>query len=429
LDCSGARLVNDSGPALDADSLQVGHGMFLNNGFQAIASSDLAAVRLLSAHIAVLDCDTARLVNDSGPALHADNLRVDHGMYLRGGFQATGSSELGAVRLIGAHLGGQLDCSGARLVNDSGPALHADNLQVDHGMYLRGGFQATGSSELGAVRLIGAHLGMLDCETARLVNDSGPALNADRLRVDQSMFLGNDFQATASGDDVVLHLSDTHIGGVLFVSPNSLEHRTHPHHKLRLDGLTYTGLPQGVTPDQWLALLRHDTVDYAAQPYQHLAAAHRAAGHDREARHVLIAQRQDQIRRHALTGRTTRMWARLTGLLLGYGYKPWRALIALAAVLAAAVVAAVILGGTYGALAQTRTPPTATPVPCTWVEHVGVGLDLGTPLLTTGTRTRCDTTNTTPGHILTITGWTLRLLAWAFATLFIAGFTGAVRKT
>lgn len=26
-------------------------------------------------------------------------------------------------------------------------------------------------------------------------------------------------------------------------------------------------------------------------------------------------------------------------------------------------------------------------------------------------------------------GWGLRLLAWAFATLFVAGFTNAVRKT
>ncbi|MFC0112302.1 hypothetical protein [Kibdelosporangium aridum] len=266
----------------------------------------------------------------------------------------------------------------------------------------------------------------LECNGARLDNDSGPALHAERLHVDHDLSLGADFQATASGDDVVLDLSSTHIGGVLVLNPNSLQHRTHPHHKLRLDGLTYTGLPREVTPDQWLALLRHDTIDYAAQPYQHLAAAHRAAGHDHEARQVLIAQRQDQIRRRALTGRTTRTWARLTGLLLGYGYKPWRAL---TAVLTAAVLAAVVLGGAYGALTQIRTPPPATPVPCTWLEHVGVGLDLGTPLLTTGTRTRCDTTNTGPGHTLTIIGWTLRLLAWAFATLFIAGFTGAVRKT
>jgi len=30
---------------------------------------------------------------------------------------------------------------------------------------------------------------------------------------------------------------------------------------------------------------------------------------------------------------------------------------------------------------------------------------------------------------LTAIGWALRLLAWAFAALFIAGFTSAVRKT
>lgn len=55
--------------------------------------------------------------------------------------------------------------------------------------------------------------------------------------------------------------------------------------------------------------------------------------------------------------------------------------------------------------------------------------DLGTPLITTGSRAHCDTTETPIGQTLTITGWTLRVLAWTFATLFIAGFTDAVRKT
>jgi hypothetical protein len=30
---------------------------------------------------------------------------------------------------------------------------------------------------------------------------------------------------------------------------------------------------------------------------------------------------------------------------------------------------------------------------------------------------------------LTVVGWVLRVLAWVFAALFIAGFTSAVRKT
>lgn len=141
-----------------------------------------------------------------------------------------------------------------------------------------------------------------------------------------------------------------------------------------------------------------------------------------------MAQRRDQIHRRALTGRAERTWARFTGLTLGYGYQTWRALLGLTLVIATAVVLAVILGGRAG-LAQVRTPPPPIPIACSWVERVGVGLDLGTPLITAGTRTRCDTTNTTTGQTLAITGWTLRTLAWAFATLFIAGFTSAVRKT
>jgi hypothetical protein len=31
--------------------------------------------------------------------------------------------------------------------------------------------------------------------------------------------------------------------------------------------------------------------------------------------------------------------------------------------------------------------------------------------------------------VLTVAGWGLQLLAWGFATLFVAGFTGFVRKT
>jgi hypothetical protein len=177
-------------------------------------------------------------------------------------------------------------------------------------------------------------------------------------------------------------------------------------------------VPTGISGNYWLMQLRTATSGYAAQPYQHLAAVHRAAGHDSEARRVLMAQRRDQLGRRALTGRAERTWVRLTGLTLGYGYQPWRALICLLAIIGAAVVLAVVLGG-QGGLARAQEP-------CTVVERIGVGLDLGTPLL--NTQTRCEATTSGAGQVLTVTGWALRLLAWAFATLFIAGFTSAVRK-
>ena len=93
-------------------------------------------------------------------------------------------------------------------------------------------------------------------------------------------------------------------------------------------------------------------------------------------------------------------------------------------------VLAVVLGS-HGALAQTEQ--TATPGrPCTMVQQVSVGLDLNLPVGTTVARADCDLTmNSTSAAAawLTAAGWVMRLLAWAFAALFIAGFTSAVRKT
>lgn len=272
----------------------------------------------------------------------------------------------------------------------------------------------------------GAHLTNLYCEAARLRNESGPALVAWRLRVDETVFL-DAVSAVGAGEDAVIDLTEAQIGGAFTFAPTRLEHRTNPRALIQVNGLVYLGLPEGLSTGEWLRLLAQGTPDYAAQPYQHLAAAHRAAGHDSEARRVLMTQRRDQIRRHALTGRAARAWARLTGVFLGYGYQPWRALLGLLAVLATAVALALVLGG-HGGLAQVHTPPSATAQACTVVERIGVGLDLGTPLITTGAQARCASTSTATGQALTLAGWALRLLAWAFATLFIAGFTGAVRK-
>jgi hypothetical protein len=139
-----------------------------------------------------------------------------------------------------------------------------------------------------------------------------------------------------------------------------------------------------------------------------------------------MAQRRDQIGRRAITG-WDRTWARLTGLTLGFGYQPWRALILLLGVLIISVTAAIVAGHNGGLAHTSRTPTPAAA--CSTLEYIGVGLDLGTPLIKTGARDLCAPTATGAGQALTAAGWLLQALAWAFAALFIAGFTGAVRKT
>ena len=175
--------------------------------------------------------------------------------------------------------------------------------------------------------------------------------------------------------------------------------------------------------------MKDGTASYAAQPYQQLAAGYRELGDDRQARQILMAQRDDQLAR-ADTHWSEKLWGRITKVTLGYGYQPWRALLFLAGVVVLSCVLAVVLGS-HGALGQTGK--TATPGrPCTVVQQVSVGLDLNLPVGTSVARAGCDLTKhsaSVAAAWLTATGWVLRLLAWVFAALFIAGFTSAVRKT
>jgi hypothetical protein len=141
---------------------------------------------------------------------------------------------------------------------------------------------------------------------------------------------------------------------------------------------------------------------------------------------VLIAQRQDQLERKALTGAGTRAWVRFTGVLLGYGYRPSRALLYLLGVVAASVILSLVIGA-HGALAQTDSAGALMPaIPCTTLQRIAVGLNLGEPFISASPH--CDATATTAGNVFTITRWFMQVTVWALATLFIAGFTSAVRK-
>jgi hypothetical protein len=63
------------------------------------------------------------------------------------------------VRLLVARLGDQLDCTGAKVHNDSGPALHAAYLQVDQNAFLSRGFTEVGARSAVAVDLPGVRVG------------------------------------------------------------------------------------------------------------------------------------------------------------------------------------------------------------------------------------------------------------------------------
>jgi len=235
---------------LDCDGLRVDGDVLLGEGFTATGQGDYGAVRLLGAHVAgQLNVNGARLTNETGPALIGDGLHIE-GDVFGGGLIATGHGELGAVRLPGAHIIGQLNLNGAELANHAGPALIGDGLHVEGGLVLAEGFTATGHYERGAVRLPGAHIsGQLNLDGAALINPAGPALIGDHLGVTGGVFLDG-FTASGHGDDGVVRLPDAHITGQLNLDRAELTNPAGPAligDHLRVDsdmfaeGLTATG--------------------------------------------------------------------------------------------------------------------------------------------------------------------------------------------
>ncbi|HXZ64579.1 MAG TPA: hypothetical protein VEH05_07585 [Streptosporangiaceae bacterium] len=423
----GCRLEHPTEPPLDADRLTCTSLVLQDAAING--HSEGGAVSLTGAHAGLFACSGANLHNDSGPALDARSMHVDQLLILTG-LTAVGAGRDGAVNLSGAHVSGQLDCSRASLRNDSGPALDANGIEVGQSLGLSDGFNAVGAGQDGAVNLIGAHVsGQLNCTRASLRNDSGPALEASLLRVDQDLFLHDGFSAVGGGDGVAVDLTGVKVGGFFGLELAGPVRFMPRDRRIAVDGLAYAGVPSRVSPEEWLQLLRYGTNDYAAQPYQQLAAGYRALGDDRRVRQILISQRDDQLARtHARL--PERLWGKITKVSLGYGYEPWRALLFLVSVVVLSCSLAVALGS-HGALTQTAN--TSTPGrSCTFLQQVSVGLDLNLPVGTSLSREGCglarDSTSVTAAW-LAGADWMLQLLAWAFAALFLAGFTSAVRRT
>jgi len=184
LHLSRATFINDTGPALQADRLTVDDHAFFD-GFSAKGHGEEGAVLLPGTHVGgQLHFRGTRIENDAGSALTADRLTVnDHAIFDSLDVKSTG--EPGAVRLYGAHIVGHLYFRGGTITNYIGPAVAADGLTVDgdvnfHNKVTDKGYfvnpvTAIGSGNQGAVRMIGAHIGgRLLLGHASFNNDTGP---------------------------------------------------------------------------------------------------------------------------------------------------------------------------------------------------------------------------------------------------------------
>ncbi|MBO2456101.1 hypothetical protein [Actinomadura violacea] len=296
LNMSGVQLSNPGGDALLADRLTVEANVYCDQGFAANGE-----VRLPGARVGgQLIFRKARLHNPSGAALYASRLDVAANVFCDGGFVAEGE-----VRLRGARVGGYLSFVGAQLSAPERTALNADDLTVETDVYCSDGFTAHG-----AVSFSGAHVtGQLSLRGAHLRHEQGTALSLQRVQAEELLL---------RPADKIAGTTDLSYARINLLRD---EAATWPD-RLQLDGLQYETLEPPLAARERLAWLRRDSDGYAPQPYERLAATYRALGLDADGRSVLLAKARDRRRTQGIPLKVVGF---LQDVLVGYGYRPFRA--------------------------------------------------------------------------------------------------------
>ncbi|MQY04857.1 hypothetical protein [Actinomadura macrotermitis] len=305
LNMSGVQLANPGGDALLADRLTVDANVYCDRGFTANGE-----VRLPGARVGgQLIFREAHLHNEGGAALYASRLDVAANVFCDGGFTANG-----AVRLRGARVGGYLSFVGARITHPGQTALNADDLTVETDVYCSDGFAVEGEVSFAGARVTG----QLNLRGAVLSHEAGTALSLQRLQAEEVLLR----PAEAPRGTVDLSYAK--------ISVLRDEAATWPG-RLQLDGLQYENLEPPMSARERLAWLRRDTDGYQPQPYERLAQTYRVLGLDADGRSVLLAKARD---RRQTQGLPRKVVGWFQDVLVGYGYRPFRAASWLAGLLA-----------------------------------------------------------------------------------------------
>jgi len=227
-----------------------------------------------------------------GDALVADRLTTTGGVFLRDGFAAVGT-----VRLLGARIGGDLDCVGGAF-RGAKVALDAERLITTGSVFLRDGFEAAGT-----VQLLGARIGGdLVCDGGAF-RGAGMSLHLQDVRVEGGLFLRGLAKRPAGRID----LSAARVGSLVDDEASWPERGN-----LILDGFRYDRLAGGAdTPTgyaarkRWLELQpdEHLHRDFRPQPFEQLAKTLKEMGHTEDAKRIAILKEQRQRRAAHLQSR------------------------------------------------------------------------------------------------------------------------------
>lgn len=339
-DCSGAHFQPQLAASIDqqtvseaqhvavyADGVSVAGDLLLKNAivngkFSIVGANlhgDLTCADAQFRSGAHASVDSARV------ALHGDHLE------LRGTLDLTKSAKLapniptlrGEIRLLGAHIGGQLNCEGALWVNDTIPppaslpvagdtdfpdVFTADGCKVDGPVFLRYGFSASGG-----IRMYGATIGgNLDFTRSKLCGLTLRSATVSRI------FIWRNVEFFPDPKIVFRDLTAGAFNDRAEDKTTSLAWWPEPGH-LFLDGFAYGHMVNGAGDVfHRIAWVQRDA-SLAPQPYRLLAKTYRDEGDDLASRKVGYAFAGARAKKEHGFRRVANA---ISWVFVGYGYYP-----------------------------------------------------------------------------------------------------------
>jgi hypothetical protein len=434
--------------ALLAQSVTVGGNFICRAGSKAVGEVNFAGIEV-AGQLVFDDCS---FENPSGISLSleggsAAELRLDDDF-----------SSRGEVRLLGMNVKRQVSCAGGKFSNLGGRALVCDGTQIGGSLLLSSQFTAKGM-----VRMASAKIGEgLVCTDGTFWNPGDIALNlqgaeagavlclghfhasgeisALGLRVERNMAIGGQAIA-ASLDRYAWNLQDARISQELRINPErpmfgGVKLKGASVGKLtdgpqawigdyEITGLSYGALPEESPPprrrwwrkdqplDSRVKWLKGNYSGYQPQLYDKLAQIYETSGDDTRRRRILI---EKQRQRRSSLARPERLWSWIEDLLVGYGYRTWKAIIPFMLFFALGTAFFHANGEEIGQKVPTQDPPP--------FHSYTYTLDLLVPVVNLGQRENW----TAHGEAQTV-ATILVVFGWILTTAIIAALTGLVRRS
>jgi hypothetical protein len=435
------RLTGSECDGLKGDRMRVEHGMLLNGGFRSYGTVWLPAISVGDD----LLCDDCRFAGgrDRRYALLLDGARVGGRIFFRrmvaapafkdGTDEPTERSDspagAGEVSMQGCRIGGNLVCIGASFLGSSRVSLHLGSSVVSGDAAFE---HAKAAGELvlrqagvnGTLTFRGADIsGRIDLSRASIGGDldfGRPPSPAPGRAKDTPAKLGSELQlagATVKGrlDMGTADLSRLTGANLCRTSVGYFDDCdvTWPKENVLLEGISLGGIAVGSIEKRLDWLEAQGGERWSPQPYEQVAAALRLAGEDSFAREVAIERERDR-RKHGGLAPITRIWSRLIGSTIAYGYRPywafgWAILVVLAGWL--------VFGGALGHVAFSHGDQAPHFYPLVY------SLDAFLPIVDLGQASEWSPEGLWPNIAL----WLEICLGWLLTTLGVVGVTGLIR--